>query len=152
MCENIKALAIILPQKYCSRRNHSNYDTNTKQTNSYSKNMFREHLTFVHSNICLLQGKLFVLKRIYWQLIFQFWYACNTILVKIVVRVGRRKLGLFRIAPVSFVKHPQYNPSTQDYDYAIITLRYVVCFLLFIPCVCRFSHNCIKKSRILSGM
>jgi hypothetical protein len=49
------------------------------------------------------------------------------------MRVGERKLEFFRIAPVSFVRHPQYNPSTQDYDYAIITLRYVVSSLLFIP-------------------
>jgi len=37
----------------------------------------------------------------------------------------RRKPGMYRIAPLSFVRHPQYNPSTQDYDYALITLRYV---------------------------
>ena len=32
--------------------------------------------------------------------------------------------GQQRVSPVSWQNHPDYNPGTLDYDYAIVTLRH----------------------------
>jgi hypothetical protein len=41
-----------------------------------------------------------------------------------------------RIVPSSFVRHPNYNSNTEDFDYAIITLSSDVNFTSTISPIC----------------